>query len=319
MLPKASAQGGGRWTFFNYDLDSPSFVFERDVTERTFEYKQETLTEQLDSGMSRVLPSSYDNPYRAGTVRALVTRFPRPGRPVLEVHARFGWDPVTPAADSVDVGVFVHERRAGRLVNRGTATRPGRGSVTYEATLPVVTGPLQVAVEGMAKRAGAAGQLRATLDMEPPEGLALSDLLLADLAGETGEVNQRADVRLVGWADTLAQPESDLTLYWETYGLTLDADSTARYAVTVRLSETAGGRTPGGELVRVLGRVTGLRGQAGMITWQRQRRLVAVGYAAEVVTLRLPSAAGSYRLVVTMHDDVAGTTATRERGVTITR
>ncbi len=314
-----TAQGGGRWTFFNYGLEVPSFVFERNLSEREFEYKRFTLTEQLDSGLARVLPSSYDNPYRAGSLSALVTRFPRPGRPVLEVHARFGWEPALPETDRVDVGVFVHERVQGRLVNRGTTTRQGRGSVTYEATLPVVTGPLQVAVEGMAEGARTAAQLRAKLDVESPEGLVLSDLLLADLVGDAGEVNQRADVRLVGRADTLPQPESDLTIYWETYGLTVAADSMARYTVTVRLSETAGGRTPGGELVRVLGRVAGLRGETGSITWQRQRQLGAGGYAADVMTLRLPKGTGSYRLVVTVQDDVAGTSATSERGLTLTR
>jgi hypothetical protein len=142
---------------------------------------------------------------------------------------------------------------------------------------------------------------------------------LADLLGDAGEVNRRADVRLVGRADTLPQPESDLTVYWETYGLAVAPDSTVRYTVTVRLSETAGGRTPGGELVRVLGRVAGLRGEAGTITWERQRALGVEEYAADVVTLRLPSAQGSYRLVVTVHDDVGDTTATRERGLTITK
>jgi hypothetical protein len=312
-------QGGGRWTFFNYGVDVPSFVFERDLSEREFEYKRFTQTEQLDSGLARVLPSSYDSPYRAGSLSAVVTRFPRPGRPVLEVHARFGWEPTLPEADRVDVGVFVHERVQGRLVNRGTTTRRGRGSVTYEATLAVVAGPLQVAVEGMVEGARTAAQLRTKLDVEVPDGLVLSDLLLADLLGDAGEVNRRADVRLVGRADTLPQPESDLTVYWETYGLAVAPDSTVRYTVTVRLSETAGGRTPGGELVRVLGRVAGLRGEAGTITWERQRALGVEEYAADVVTLRLPSAQGSYRLVVTVHDDVGDTTATRERGLTITK
>jgi hypothetical protein len=294
-------------------------VFERNLSEREFEYKQFTMTEQLDSGLARVLPSSYDNPYRAGSLSAVVTRFPRPGRPVLEVHARFGWEPARPETDRVDVGVFVHERVQGRLVNRGTTTRQGRGSVTYEATLPVVAGPLQVAVEGMVEGTRTATQLRANLDVALPEGLVLSDLLLADLVGDPGEVNRRADVRLVGRADTLPQPKSDLTVYWETYGLTVAADSTVRYTVTVRLSETAGGRTPGGEVVRVLGRVVGLRGEAGTITWGRQRALGVGGYAADVMTLRLPSGEGSYQLVVTVHDDVAGTTATSQRGLTLTR
>ena len=71
--------------------------------------------------------------------------------------------------------------------------------------------------------------------------------------------------------------------------------------------------------LRVLGRGAGLRGQAGVITWQRQRRLGAGEYAADVVTLRLPKATGSYRLVVTVHDDVAGTSATAERGLTLVK
>jgi len=134
-----------------------------------------------------------------------------------------------------------------------------------------------------------------------------------------GEVNQRADVRLVGRTDTLPAPRSDLTVYWETYGLSIGADSTARYTVTVQLAEAAGGRAPGAEVVRVLGRVLGLRGQAGSVTWQRQRPLGAGGYAADVVTLRLPEGTGSYRLLVTVQDDVAGTSATTERGLTLVK
>jgi hypothetical protein len=319
-LRKTGAKAGGRWTFFNYDLDVPSFVFERQLSERALEYKRETLTEQLDSMMARVLPSSYDNPYRAGMVSAVLTRFPRPGKPALEVHARFGWEPDTlGASDRVDLGVFVHERVGGRLVNRGTTSRGGQGEVTFEAVLPVIAGPLQVEVEGMTARTGAAGQLRAALDVTLPEGLALSDLLLADLVDSVGEVNQRADVRLVGRADTLPAPLTDLTVYWETYGLTVGTDSTARYTVTVKLAEAAGGRTPGAEVVRVLGRALGLRGEAGSFTWQRQRPLGAGGYAADVVTLRLPEGTGSYRLLVTVQDDVAGTSATSERGLTLVR
>ncbi len=174
-------------------------------------------------------------------------------------------------------------------------------------------------MEGLAQRAGAAGQLRAALDVTAPDGLALSDLLLADAANSVGEVNRRADVRLVGRPDTLPAPQADLSVYWETYGLSIGADSTARYTVTVQLAAAAGGRTPGAEVVRVLGRALGLRGEAGSFTWQRQRPLGASGYAADVVTLRLPDATGNYRLLVTVQDDVAGTSATSERGLTLVK
>jgi hypothetical protein len=41
------------------------------------------------------------------------------------------------------------------------------------------------------------------------------------------------------------------------------------------------------------------------------------GRAAGLVTLVLPESAGSYRLIVTVQDDAAGTTATTERVLTL--
>jgi hypothetical protein len=204
-------------------------------------------------------------------------------------------------------------------VNQGTTTRDGRETVTYGALLPVVPGPLQVAVEGMAQAAGAAGQLRATLEVPAADGLVLSDLLPGDLSLDADEVNRREDVRLIGHTDTLLTPATDLPLYWETYGLALSPDSTTRYTVTVQLMERAGGRTPGAEVVRVLGRALGLRDEAGRITWQRERRLGGIGYAADVVTLRLPGTGGNFRLRVTVRDDAAGTSATSERGLSLVK
>jgi hypothetical protein len=37
------------------------------------------------------------------------------------------------------------------------------------------------------------------------------------------------------------------------------------------------------------------------------------------VTLRLPEAPGNYRLIVTVQDDVAGTSATSERGLAVVK
>ncbi len=122
-------QGGGRWTFFNYDLGVPSFIFERQLSERALEYKRETLTEELDSMMARVLPSSYDNPYRAGRVGAVVTRFPRPGRPVLEVHARFGWEPDSLGSDRPRGAGRVRARAPWRATREPGHHNPRRAGV----------------------------------------------------------------------------------------------------------------------------------------------------------------------------------------------
>jgi hypothetical protein len=315
-----SHQAGGRWTFFNYGLDLPSFVFERDLSERSYEYKQQTLTEQLDSSLARVLPSSYDDPYGPGTVSAVITRFPRPSGPVVEVHARFRWhaDRVD-IRDRVSVGVYVHDRLTARLVGRGVTEREGLGDLRFQSAVPVPEGTYQVAVEGMATAARVARQTRAAIRMDIPVGLGMSDLLLAESAAEAegAEVRTRDDIRLVARTDTVPPPGTDLVVYWETYGLIADADSSVTYSVAVQFSEAAGGRSPGAELVRVLGRVLGVRREQDRVTWQRERRVGSAGLIADVITIRLPDAVGDYDLVVEVRDEVTGATARSIRRLTL--
>lgn len=99
---------------------------------------------------------------------------------MLEVHARFAWDSVGAPLDSTRVGVFIHEAVGGQLVNRGTGREWGQGEVTFRGTLAVAFGPLQVAIEGLAPARNVAAQERRRLALERAEGLAVSDLLLAE-------------------------------------------------------------------------------------------------------------------------------------------
>lgn len=113
---------GGRWTFWFYGPDAPPLIFERALGYRLARHKFETRSRELDSLLARALPSSYEPPHEVGTIRALVTRFPRPERPVVEVHAEFGW-PEIAVSERASVGVFLHDRTTGRLrtTYRGTS------------------------------------------------------------------------------------------------------------------------------------------------------------------------------------------------------
>ena len=313
---RAQNRASGRWTFFNYDPAMPSFVFERSLTQRTSRYKLITRTDWLDSTLARVAPSTFESPYVAGHVTALVTRFPRPTRPVVEVGARFSWPGAAASHDSVQVGVFVHDLRSGHAVNRGVSRRVGRDSVRFAAALPVVWGRLQLAVEGMTAGPAVAAFQRTTLTLNPPDtALTLSDLLLGETLDAPDLVDRREQVRLRARVDSLPAPGAPLALYWETYGLTPDTAGVTRATITLRLDDVAGGRSPGGEVLRVLGRLVS-EPDADVLTWTRDRP-AGGEYVPDVVLLRLPDATGSYRITVEVQDRVSGRTARNARVVTL--
>jgi hypothetical protein len=317
-VPKAGAEAHGRWTFFNYDERMPSFVFERNLSERTYQYKLLTLTPELDSALGRAAPSTYESPYLTGEIASLLTRFPRPVRPTIEVAAVFRWNG-SGASDSAELGAFVHERIEGRLVNRGVSARWASDSTRFVSTLAVIPGPLRVAVEGRAPARGIAATQRTEIDLPGPDpGLRVSDILLGESLDAPEDATRREAVRLVHRTDSLPWPSETLALYWEIYGLQPDADSVQRYEVAVQLAEVSGGRTPGAELVRLFGNVLGLRKGDVSFSWRRERPALRE-YVPEYVTIRLPAGEGSYRLTVSLRDLVGGSSVEASRVVTVTR
>ena len=242
---EVAGKASGRWTFFNYDLTMPNFVFERSLTERSYHYKLITMTEWVDTALARVAPSTFESPYAEGEITALLTRFPRPHQPLLEVGARFRWVATGPGADSVRVGVFVHELGAGRLVNRGVSARWARDSVRFAAALPVVWGGLQVAVEGTTAGPTVAAFARSDLAFAAgDDGLVLSDLLLGETLDAPDDADRREEVTIQLRVDSMPTPRAPLALYWEAYGLAADTAGVMRYAVTLRVDDVSGGRSP---------------------------------------------------------------------------
>jgi hypothetical protein len=186
------------------------------------------------------------------------------------------------------------------------------------STLAVIPGPLRVAIEGRTPARDVAASQRTEVDLPGPgAGIRVSDILLGDSLEAAEDATRREAVRLVHRTDSLPQPGETLALYWEVYGLEPDADSVQQYEVTVRLAEVSGGRSPGAALVRVFGNVLGLRRGDVSFSWRRERPAVRE-YMPEFLTIRLPSAVGSYRLLVSLRDLVAGSVAETSRVVTVT-
>jgi hypothetical protein len=266
-------------------------------------------------------------------VSALVTRFPRPDGPAVEVHARFSWDSTVLRTDSVALGVFVHERTSGRLVNRALAGSAGRRAVAeFGAVVPVAWGRLQLSLEGLAIGTQAAVQQREVVDLRSPpaDSLVLSDLLLGDSLAAPGVVGGREDVRPFARTDSIYPPGAAVALYWEIYGLRAETaaaglaeaarDSAPSVRFRTRLTvQDAGGRSVGGQLIRGLVGVLRLRRSPDQsLEWDVERP--ARGrLAAEVLTLGLPDQDGSYRISVTVTELASGRTARSERVIRLER
>jgi len=330
-IPGIAAQGqridgGGRWTFWFYDSLAPPFVFERALGHRIARHKMFTESRALDDRLARTAPSRYVGSFRPAFLSVLLTRFPRPHRPVLEVHARFAW-PAGGSGDSAEVGIFVHDRRTGRLVQRLAAdVRVEDTSTSLAGTVSVPWGGLRIAVEGLAPASNTATQLRRSVDLlEPVSGaLTVSDLLLGDSAFAPPAPSGRSAVRFWARSDSVYNPDAPLALYWETYGLnrltsdSLDAAAEVRFHVRLQVLD-AGGRPVLTELWRGARELLGIRRtDETTFEWELSRRTPG-NVVPALLVLTAPRGDGRYRLALEITDMIDGRTAHAERVVMVTR
>jgi len=314
----ASPESHGRWTFLNYGPHLPNFILERNLSSSAYHYKQMTFTQQFDSALARILPSSFDSPYEQGMLTGLVTQFPRPSGPVIEVGARFDWDSAsTVRGDSVQLGIFVHERYDGRLVNRGVRTVGTASSGRFGGILPVIPGPLQVAMEGWIPGRGIAGQLRVNVTIPVVrDSLALSDILVARAHRALGDIERREEAPLRPLAEARAAPDDTLAFYWETYGLTADTTGAVEYDVSLTIEEEGAGNLAT-SFLRVASEVLGVRRSVDeAIIWMRRRR-AGSDYLADAVEISLPNRSGTYAVTIRVHDRLSGGTAETVRMIEI--
>jgi hypothetical protein len=242
-------------------------------------------------------------------------------RPTIEVHARFEWDTTLVAADSATIGIFVHDRNSGNLVNRGTAARRTRlGTVSFGTAVPVTWGSLQVSVEGFAFASQAAGQKRDNLAMAaaPDTSLSLSDLLLGDEVSGPSLATRREDVRFAARPDSVYQAGAPIAIYWEVYGLPGGpaSDTLTQLRVTLTARNAAGRSVPA-RIVQGAGRLVGVGGRdVQSIEWEVERP-DRPAVLPLFVTLGAPEDDGTYRLSISVTDLASARTAATERVIAV--
>jgi hypothetical protein len=321
--PGQAMHGGGRWEFWYYAEGGVPFVFERALGAWAARHMFATESLDLDRALHRAVPSTYQPPFRGATVRSLVTRFPRPRNPGVEVWAAFSWDslPVQPSRYA-RVGAFLHSRTTGKLISHAVLdARTGLGNpVRFSRVLPATPGPLQLAVEGtLLQPEDVAAQERHAFDVRPPaqrDSLWLSDLLIGDSAHAPAAIAERDDVRMFGRADSMLVAGTALALYWEVYGTRQDPMGTARYRVRLIVEQQGVGIAV--SVARLLGGVLGLGERDGQETeWEVARP--AGDVLPELVVLERVPPARELKVTVEVTDLVSGARASAARVVTAAR
>ncbi|HET7038675.1 MAG TPA: hypothetical protein VFH97_02245 [Gemmatimonadales bacterium] len=310
---------GGRWEFWYYGAGGAPFVFERSLGSWSPRHMFETASLRLDSLLHRTLPSLYAPPFRDAEVRSLVTRFPRPRNPGVEVWGIFeSRSPASPS-EPVRLGLFVHSRTNGKLVDYAIQDRWRAGrAARFDYRMPIPRGRYQLSVEGARyDRDDLAAQQRHVVDLVVPTGrdtLWLSDLLLGDSVRAADVITTRPDVAMFGRVDSVLTKGGGLALYWEAYGLGRDPAGSARYRVRVTIRRGDGNLV--GAVVRLLGRVLGGGAPGGsQLEWEVTRPWTEV--CPDVLELDGLPPAPELAVAVELTDLVTGRGAVSRRVVAV--
>lgn len=232
-----SSSEGGRWIFWNYDPELPSFIFEKQLRSRWAKHKPETRSRLLAEEAIERAPVLDASPYAIRELPVQVARFrgPRPG--VTHFLVMPGQLPEFGAAapDSVETGLFVFGPD-NRLVAQ--EQHPGLARAFYEFR----TGPgaYDLSVEVLEAPRRRAGRWRATLPALEGKGAgpALSDLLLArSVQPLSEEPRTRTDFAILPNPALELRPGEALALYFEVYDLAPGADGTAAYSARLTLTD----------------------------------------------------------------------------------
>lgn len=310
---------GGRWIFWNYDPDMPSFIFERLVGRARVTHMSASMSAAQAEDWKATNPTGWVPPYAdAGRIAHQVASFrsadgagydvelyalapaallaAAPGEPF-----RTGWF-VAPAQDDpapdAPLPANVHEETRSQVA----------GTIDLHVTLP--PGGYDYALEMLSAdtsiMAGAGG--RVALPAPAPGALALSDLLATEpgLAGpEDGAALHRSAIEYRPLRCLALPGEQRVGLVFEVYGLEAEAqDSVVRYRVSIEAQELRGGN-----LVARLLRAWGIGGDqrelAGRLTFEREVRLTG-DRVVEWVELEIPPAGREAVDVTVQVEDLVG-------------
>jgi GWxTD domain-containing protein len=270
---------GGRWVFWNYHPDMPSFVFEKQLGRATVRHMARSQSQFYAQDLRQDQPVMYDPPFfDAGSLTYQAARF-RGRDPERQEVVFYGQAPVaglaTSPTDTVVRGVVLHAGAELVPVARQVERSPiGNGQMNYR--LVVSPGTYAYALEAMSANGRTATSSRGRVDIEPVQpGLALSDLLLASYAGPRREVPNPVSARDLDFQPLrcMAVPDHRIVAFvFEVYGLTVRGGS-----ASYRIQLDTGELPPTGVVARLLDRVRQLVGQNvdGRIAFERVVELAA--------------------------------------------
>lgn len=311
---------GGRWVFWTYSMNTPSYVFQKEVGSRRIQLAPGSGSAQLEETMRERQPSSY-LPDNFQVLQHQVALFKGTDADV-EADVILGVpSPPDDAEGSVPAraGVFIvpngpEEDPAGLRTSLDLSSSGGHAA-TFR--LPVNRGRYAYSAEVLADDGSVRAAGRGTIEAaEFGAGeLYLSDLLVADsIRPARPEPEERRHFRISASPDQTFEKGSPLAVYFEIYGLEEDHE-TSRYDVEVRVQGEEGEGLFGG-IVRRIGEIVGSADEGGTVRWSG----TAEGEPERVpewFTLSLPELEpGTYTIQVRVRDTVKDREAAASRTVT---
>lgn len=307
--------GGGRWIFWNYDPEEPSFIFEKQLGQSSVSHMRESASQFMAEDMKGTLPTRYRPPFRhAGSVPHQIARFrgATPGAHELEVHFRVPMETLGTDSDSITTGFFLFQRGTGaELVRRTETVAAGSEPRAYRVVLPAGVYDYSVEAGTPALDEAAVGRGETVVGAYSPASLVLSDLLLTSRVRSLRD--DPADRRHLDYdgLPCLALPEDrHLGVVFEIYGI-VDDGGVGRYRIQV----DAGRTPPRGVTVRILRGLRDLvQGAADDPRISFERVVAEPGErVVEWFDLEVPEGQPELDLVVTVTDLTTGDSARAER------
>lgn len=322
----AGAGANGRWIFWNYRLEVPSFVFSRelgynrvhfDFDANTGQYlRQVSETEATTTFESRAVN-------RWTEIPAQIARFRGAAPGQVEVLAFLRADPDSFnlfEGDSVRVGMFLFNRSYQDSASVTHAVKAeDTGNVLFTFELP--RGTFEYSLEGLAAESRVAARNRGTISAIPVPrmGLSTSDLVLAGgVVPRVGRPGGWRDFAIGASRDLVFDAHDDIHVYLEIYGLTTDFLGSSEYTVEVTLQD-AERRSVGARLLRSLGNLIG--GAEGDLAVRFVRNVEPVdGVVPEYFSVSADEAGeGAHRLIIAITDRTTGASVSVERELAIRR
>lgn len=315
----ARSAAGGRWVFWTYSRDVPSFIFQKALGARRVAFPISTATKEFEEAARARRPSSFTIPnfdrlahqvtrFKGDSVDVdadVVVALPRVGEGRSQVPAEAGFF-VLPRGPEEEVA---------RMETSVDLALEGGRSITFR--VPVNRGEYPYAVEVVSRDRSVLAATRGSLDARPFSGeLALSDILMARrIEPAVPEPGDRRDFHIVPAADLTFVAGDPIAVYFEIYGLrTLGEAVPGRYSVELRVrgedEDLFGG------IVRRLSDILG-RSPSGTVTWEGSAR-ASQDRVPEWFTLSLPDLEpGEYQVQVVVRDGISGQEAGASRTVTL--